>query len=205
MNLGTIQDPGFIQPANALNAGQVRWFAFTLADAVSVASTRHLDIDLPGAVVGSTPANDTEMALFDSQGYLIAEDDDSGPGFSSQLSFGLGINPPILDGEAFGGANGTLAPGLYYLAVGAYDLTFGPFWQAATSSSVAGSFDLRFRLGVPPCPADFNDDGGIDGADVQAFFAAWEIAGPAADVNQDGGIDGADVGAFFAVWEAGGC
>ncbi len=56
-----------------------------------------------------------------------------------------------------------------------------------------------------PCPADFNQDGGIDGGDVEAFFAAWEMGDAAADVNQDGGIDGADVETFFAAWESGGC
>ncbi len=58
---------------------------------------------------------------------------------------------------------------------------------------------------APRCPADFNQDGGIDGADVQAFFAAWETGSPAADVNQDGGVDGTDVEVFFAAWESGVC
>ena len=55
------------------------------------------------------------------------------------------------------------------------------------------------------CPADFNHDGGIDGTDVEAFFAAWESGDESSDVNQDGGIDGADVAAFFDAWESGGC
>ncbi len=59
--------------------------------------------------------------------------------------------------------------------------------------------------GGTPCPADFNQDGGIDGADVSDFFAAWENGDPSADVNQDGGVDGADVTTFFAAWENGGC
>jgi hypothetical protein len=58
---------------------------------------------------------------------------------------------------------------------------------------------------APPCPADYNQDGGIDGADVAAFFADWEEGLPGADVNQDGGIDGADAAYFFEVWENGGC
>jgi hypothetical protein len=58
---------------------------------------------------------------------------------------------------------------------------------------------------APPCPADFNQDGGIDGADVEAFFVAWEAGDASADVNLDGGIDGTDVETFFAAWEAGGC
>lgn len=53
------------------------------------------------------------------------------------------------------------------------------------------------------CPADFNDDGGVDGSDVQAFFTAWEAADGSSDLNGDGGIDGADVGYFFERWEAG--
>ncbi len=55
------------------------------------------------------------------------------------------------------------------------------------------------------CPADYNQDGGVDGADVGAFFSDWEAGLSAADVNQDGGVDGADVDAFFAAWESGGC
>ncbi|MBL9001892.1 MAG: hypothetical protein JNK25_12230 [Phycisphaerae bacterium] len=55
------------------------------------------------------------------------------------------------------------------------------------------------------CPADFNQDGGIDGGDVEGFFAAWEAGSCDADVNADGGVDGADVDFFFGAWEAGGC
>ena len=55
------------------------------------------------------------------------------------------------------------------------------------------------------CPADYNQDGGVDGADVIAFFAAWEAGGCDGDVNADGGVDSADVNAFFMAWESGGC
>jgi hypothetical protein len=66
--------------------------------------------------------------------------------------------------------------------------------------------EIRQMILFPvPCPADFNNDGGVDGADVEAFFNAWEAGDPAADVNGDGGIDGADVETFFTAWEAGGC
>jgi fibronectin type 3 domain-containing protein len=56
-----------------------------------------------------------------------------------------------------------------------------------------------------PCPADFNQDGGVDGADVSAFFEAWEAGDSSADVNLDGGVDGSDIDTFFTAWEAGGC
>jgi len=55
------------------------------------------------------------------------------------------------------------------------------------------------------CPADFNLDGGFDGADVGDFFAKWEAGSCEGDVNMDGGVDGADVSTFFTAWEAGGC
>jgi hypothetical protein len=55
------------------------------------------------------------------------------------------------------------------------------------------------------CAADFNQDGGVDGADVDAFFEHWEAGLHEADVNHDGGVDGTDVGEFFMVWENGGC
>ncbi len=57
----------------------------------------------------------------------------------------------------------------------------------------------------PPCFADYNQDGGIDGADVEAFFRDWEAGESGADVNQDGGVDGGDVGRFFEAWEAQHC
>ncbi len=57
----------------------------------------------------------------------------------------------------------------------------------------------------PPCYADFNQDGGIDGGDVEAFYTAWEAGDASADVNEDGGIDGGDVETFFIAWERGFC
>jgi hypothetical protein len=55
------------------------------------------------------------------------------------------------------------------------------------------------------CPADFNCDGGIDGDDIIAFFAAWENGDMMADTNGDGGVDGDDISTFFTAWENGGC
>lgn len=54
------------------------------------------------------------------------------------------------------------------------------------------------------CLADFDSNGGIDGADLAAFFAAYESGNTSADVDFNGGVDGADLAAFFAAYE-GGC
>ena len=53
------------------------------------------------------------------------------------------------------------------------------------------------------CIGDFNQDGGIDGSDVEAFFIAWEAGDASSDVDQDGGITGSDVQLFFERWGAG--
>jgi hypothetical protein len=54
-----------------------------------------------------------------------------------------------------------------------------------------------------PCLGDFNGDGGVDGDDVVAFFAAWDSGAARADVNGDGGVDGDDVILFFSRWDSG--
>lgn len=51
--------------------------------------------------------------------------------------------------------------------------------------------------------ADVNADGGIDGADVEAFFLSWAAGQALGDFNQDGGTDGADIEEFFFVWQRG--
>lgn len=57
----------------------------------------------------------------------------------------------------------------------------------------------------PACAADFDSNGGVDGADLAAFFTDYESGAQCADVDQNGGIDGADLAAFFTFYEAGGC
>lgn len=72
------------------------------------------------------------------------------------------------------------------------------FWDDISFVQEAGS-------SCPVCAADFNEDGGVDGSDVEAFFVEWVMGEACADVNEDGGVDGSDVEAFFLLWEAGGC
>jgi hypothetical protein len=57
----------------------------------------------------------------------------------------------------------------------------------------------------PPCPGDFDQDGGVTGADVEAFFLAFEAGEACADTDADGGITGGDLEAFFMSFEVGGC
>ena len=51
------------------------------------------------------------------------------------------------------------------------------------------------------CSGDVNCDGGTDGDDVIAYFAAWDTSQLLADANGDSLIDGDDVILFFAAWD----
>ena len=70
-------------------------------------------------------------------------------------------------------------------------------------AGASGSVRMEVGDPCPPCVGDFNQDGGVDGSDIDTFFVAWENGGSIADVNQDGGIDGSDVNDFFIRWESG--
>ena len=86
-----------------------------------------------------------------------------------------------------------------------------PFWilfnQGRTAEEVraAAAWVVANLVSPTPCPADFNQDGGVDGGDVESFFISWEAGASPADVNADGGVDGSDVESFFTAWQAGGC
>ncbi len=54
----------------------------------------------------------------------------------------------------------------------------------------------------PPttCPADLNQDGVVDGADLGILLGAWGLASSPADLNGDGTVDGADLGGLLGAW-----
>ncbi|MBS0197872.1 MAG: S8 family serine peptidase [Planctomycetes bacterium] len=82
-------------------------------------------------------------------------------------------------------------------------------WQVRVVATAVNQGRQGFALVMtgaisdPPCVADFNGDGGVDGADVEAFFAVWGAGDSRADIDLNGGVDGADVAAFFDLWGAG--
>ncbi|MBX3408516.1 MAG: hypothetical protein KF859_01350 [Phycisphaeraceae bacterium] len=89
--------------------------------------------------------------------------------------------------------------------VSGIELTPSTTYYIRVGSSSATTFGAGVLTIEVACFADFNQDGGVDGSDVEAFFTAWEAGSGSADVNFDGGVDGADVETFFLLWEAGGC
>jgi len=105
------------------------------------------------------------------------------------------------------GGGGTSAGGTYSVSGTIGQPDAGPTMTGSTYS-VTGGFWVGVGTGgngCPGCAADYDNNGGVDGGDLAAFFADFEAGETCADVDQNGGVDGGDLAAFFAVFEAGGC
>jgi len=57
----------------------------------------------------------------------------------------------------------------------------------------------------PPCPPDYDQNGGVDGGDIGAFFADFEAGARCADVDYDGGVTSADLAWWFMCFEQCAC
>ena len=49
-------------------------------------------------------------------------------------------------------------------------------------------------------PADINQDGLVNGADLALVLVAWGTSGPDADINEDGTVNGADLALILVAW-----
>jgi hypothetical protein len=96
-------------------------------------------------------------------------------------------------------------PALDQSLTGFYSFTLENACTSGASFAALVTGDTPECAACSPCVADFDFDGGVTGADMAAFIAAFEVSAPCADVDQDGGVTGGDIGAFFALFEAGGC
>ena len=152
-NLGNFSLPAAVSRTFDLPATGIAWYSFTLTSPVSSGAGTFLDID----TVGSAGCVDTEIALFSANncGSFITTDDDSGPGFTSQLSFGAGSRFAPAQGTCgssgipyAGGA--TLAPGTYYVAVGMFNSTFAAPYSATSTGPAAPGVKLNIRSSVLP-------------------------------------------------------
>lgn len=123
----------------------------------------------------STPAGaglyDSELAIFDSAGNKIAEDDDGvigtgAAGFYSMLSFG-GADPlaeaGTTDNTNPGESGATLAAGTYTIVVAGYNTAFGATINAITPGTAAGAYNLDITYVPAPASIAFLGLGALVG------------------------------------------
>ncbi len=195
-DLGTISQThaGELVSGAVLGAGEVRWYRFTTTADV-LADGSFLDLTTLGSVL--TPnqfgPNDTMIALYTSNGAMLALDDDDGAGFLSQLSFGATTPARAADGTGvmFTGQDGALPAGTYYLAVGGFRLDASSEFNAVSTGTTTGTINLTFRTdlaGEPACVADFDDgtgtgtrDGGVTIDDLLYYLGLFGQG----DINAD--------------------
>ncbi len=96
------------------------------------------------------------------------------------------------------------------VAIGySYDAALGRVVVDAFQLELGANATTVIRVGTGPtcaaCAADYDNNGGVDGGDLAAFFSDFEAGEGCADVDNNGGVDGGDLAYFFSVFEAGGC
>jgi len=217
-DLGQILGPGAQTTQVLPGARKAVWYKFNVCrDIAGGSPDSYFDIDFGRCDTSSDPV----AYLFNSSGNVVATSDDSSPTNPLPiLSFGdtTPRGPYTTESEPSAGADGVLFAGDYYLAVGLYQLNALPAgptggrWHMRPLSGSNLNIQPDFYTGIadcstpcPPCAADFDQSGGIDGSDIQAFFEVWATGEVCGDTNQDGAVDGSDVEAFFLPWQAGTC
>jgi len=227
VDLGTLVGPSQFPAGLDLTTG-VRWYKFNVCTEISDPA-KYLDFDF------SPSSGDLVAVIFDINGNEVAfsDDADADPNDTvvyllPQFSFG-NVGPRFAGGSGIGslelaGQDGTLPAGDYYMAVGGFPFALLPeatsttngrfyFFGSPLEADLSSPFiatdvteeDCANANPCPVCAADYDNNGGVDGGDLGAFFADFEAGELCADVDQNGGVDGGDLGFFFFVFEQGGC
>ena len=90
---------------------------------------------------------------------------------------------------------GNLTAGVtYYIVLGSYN---------TGSGAASGTLQVGGPTPPPACPADLNQDGQVNGADLGLLLGNWGPCGGTpclGDINQDGVVNGADLGLMLGAW-----
>jgi hypothetical protein len=68
-------------------------------------------------------------------------------------------------------------------------------WGNTSGNCIEDSCTICF----PPCPADIDSSGSVDGVDLGDLLANWGTP-VGADLDHNGSVDGADLGILLAAW-----
>jgi subtilisin-like proprotein convertase family protein len=224
-NIGEVSsaNEGALITDAAHNAGEVRWFQFSVCS--DVAAPSFFDLTATGTFGASA---DTEFGIYRTDGTLVSSDDDDGVLAGSAMSFGAGSGatqggtgttdtaPVIADGRD----GATLPAGTYYLATGQFNVTFNTTNFSVVGAGVgAGTLSVVFDTDLtcgPVCnDIDINNDGSLfDPTDIDAFLSVFsegpcvpaEATCDGIDFNNDTSLfDPCDIDAFLLVFSEGPC
>lgn len=128
----------------------------------------------------------------DSQGFEIGYAPVVGASFNAIGIMDSTQTPPVLQYYGFG----QYSSEIYDSAGNVIGYRNLPARQLNTVHGTVGS-------AAPPCPADLNHDGVVNGADLGLLLGSWgPCSGCAADLNADGVVNGADLGLMLGSWGA---
>ncbi len=142
--LGTLANNGSTLSINGSHvSGGLDFYTFTIGGVNG--PNDYLNISM---LAGAAPAmTDTEIALYDAMGNLVASSDDEGPGLFSELSYGAA--DPLAAPDLTPGLNGlTLAAGSYTLVTAGYNTA----WGATIGATVPGTNSGNYTLGITYVP-----------------------------------------------------
>ena len=178
-------------PVTLISAADIQWFKIKLPTTTASLGFVDLWTNGPGNIT------DSEMGIYDNLGAKKAEDDDDGPSNLSALSFGKTsptrvatpvVAPATSLGLAYNGRDGNLTNGIYWIAVGRFNVTFNATaWSVtSTSTSTERTMTLGWNIEVPPASlplqistSSLSSTSGQAGATFNAFATISPGTGPA--------------------------
>ena len=87
---------------------------------------------------------------------------------------------------------------------GTWTLTVADFINQGNGGWIGDldSWTIDIYVTAPPCPADLNGDGAVDGADLTIVLSDWGCAGAdcVGDLDGSGEVDGADLTIILSAW-----
>jgi hypothetical protein len=215
-DLGTLTSTDITTTVPDFNGVDIVWYKITLPDAADLDSGYYVDLNTVGSTIGageSELADDTMMAVYDSNGLLYNYNDDIAypAAVTSRLTFGSDtVRDHGVGAGVYNGASGDLPAGDYYVAVSAYYMDIGDTGFAVTSESLSAGGSLTLNVfsnfpGAPTncSPADLGIQGGeegqdrhLDNNDFIVFINYFFAHDARADVGRQGGEHGSD-----AAWD----
>jgi len=144
IDLGCVAD-GVTTSNFALPDASVQWFQVCLAGNAQDLDLRFADFDTEGSTA------DMSLAIFNTDGQVVATDTDGGSFENAQLSFGVGRRAAVGDGQQYDGRSGQLFAGTFYVAVAPAGSTFGDGYTVAPAG-FGGSINLNVTTNVNGTP-----------------------------------------------------